>query len=306
MKENRHNYYTSNISPEKDYNYLFMEYQKAHAAYFSELFIEEDQTKENKRFCDHEDNIYHFVKQLNTWISDAECRLSDQMSEVHSRHTCTSRHSSSRSGSTRSARVREKAKLAALLVEAEQQAAQQELQRKKQALELEQQSLQLKIEIDKARARERAYAEGDKRSRVHSNTTPSSRSARTDPPQHVNPTLSSLNPSAADFHPVMNSNQCLPPTSTIDLQQQLLDAQRQQNEQILSAHQQLATAITLPQPEIQKFIGNVIDFNSFIMAFNARIVSRTITCSDRLYYLDQHLEGSDRRVFIHGSHNWIL
>jgi hypothetical protein len=49
--------------------------------------------------------------------------------------------------------------------------------------------------------------------------------------------------------------------------------------------------MALPQPEITNFHGDPIDFHVFIMAFEGRIVSRTVSCTDRLYYLDQHLSG---------------
>ena len=68
------------------------------------------------------------------------------------------------------------------------------------------------------------------------------------------------------------------------------------NEQILATYKQLATAITLPQPEVAKFDGDVTQFNSFIMSFEARILSRTSTDIDRLYYLDQHLRGEAKEL----------
>ena len=74
--------------------------------------------------------------------------------------------------------------------------------------------------------------------------------------------------------------------------------QRQQNEQVIATHQQLAAAMTLPQPEVHKFKGDPIKYKygTFIMAFNVPIESGTSNAADRLYYLEQHLEGEPREL----------
>ena len=48
--------------------------------------------------------------------------------------------------------------------------------------------------------------------------------------------------------------------------------------------------MTLPQPTITKFKGDPIEYNTFIMAFDASIRTKASTSSDLLYYLNQHLE----------------
>lgn len=60
---------------------------------------------------------------------------------------------------------------------------------------------------------------------------------------------------------------------------------------MISSQQQLATAVTLPQPEVPKFSGDPMKYKTFIMAFDARIQSREASDADRLYYVDQHLTG---------------
>lgn len=72
---------------------------------------------------------------------------------------------------------------------------------------------------------------------------------------------------------------------------EVMAMQRQQNEQMIATHQQLAAVMTLPQPEVHKFKGDPIKYGTFIMAFKARIESRASNAADRLYYLEQHLEG---------------
>ena len=63
---------------------------------------------------------------------------------------------------------------------------------------------------------------------------------------------------------------------------------------MISSQQQLATAVTLPQPEVLKFSGDLMEYKTFIMAFDARIQSRVANDADRLYYLDQHLTGEPK------------
>lgn len=64
--------------------------------------------------------------------------------------------------------------------------------------------------------------------------------------------------------------------------------QQSQIQSTVSSQQQLATAVSLPQPEVPKFTGNPMRYKTFIMAFNARIQSSVTSNADRLYYLDQH------------------
>ena len=63
---------------------------------------------------------------------------------------------------------------------------------------------------------------------------------------------------------------------------------------MVSSQQQLATAVTLPQPEVPRFSGNPMKHKTFIMAFDVRIQSRVASNADKLYYLDQHLIGEPK------------
>ena len=301
------------------YDDLFLQYQKAHGIFYDALESDDDRDKELKRYHVHETIIHEFRNQLTNWIPTVEQRLSDQLEKSSSTTSKSSRRS--KASSTRSAHAREKAKIAALLVEQEQQDAQLELQRKQQALEAEQQKLMLNIELGKARARERVYAEHELIEQEQSESishipvsnileTATSPYSRTEPnqsqfnaPPPVEPIVhimqsdkSRLNPLVSDFKPGRHSHRrnCTLPDIQSEHQTTLLEQQRRQNEQLLAAHQQLATAISLPQPEVPKFTGKAIDYNAFIMAFDTRIVSRTVNDADRLYYLDQHLDGDPK------------
>ena len=65
---------------------------------------------------------------------------------------------------------------------------------------------------------------------------------------------------------------------------------------MITLQQQLATAISLPQPEIPKFNGDPMEFKTLVMAFDARIHSKVVNSTDRLYYLDQHLVGQPKET----------
>lgn len=82
--------------------------------------------------------------------------------------------------------------------------------------------------------------------------------------------------------------------------------QRQQNEQMIATHQQLAAAMTLPQPKVPKFKGDQIEHKTFIMAFKTRIESKTVSVADQLYYIEQHVAGEPRELIsgcLHMNHS---
>ena len=54
--------------------------------------------------------------------------------------------------------------------------------------------------------------------------------------------------------------------------------------------------MTLPQLEMPSFKGDSIEYKTFIMAFTAHVESKTSSNADRLYYLDQHIEGEPRKL----------
>ena len=58
----------------------------------------------------------------------------------------------------------------------------------------------------------------------------------------------------------------------------------------------LAAVLTLPQPQMPKFSGDCTDYNSFSIAFDSRIASRISSNIDKLYYLNQYLEGEPKNL----------
>ena len=63
---------------------------------------------------------------------------------------------------------------------------------------------------------------------------------------------------------------------------------------MVSSQQQLATAVSFPQPEVPKFTGNPMKYKTFIMAIDASIQSRVTCNTDMLCYLDQYLLGEPK------------
>ena len=72
--------------------------------------------------------------------------------------------------------------------------------------------------------------------------------------------------------------------------------QHEQIQGMVASQNQLATAITLPEPEVRKFKGDPMEFKTFLMAFDARVQSRVTNSADRLYYLEQHLIGEPKEL----------
>jgi hypothetical protein len=110
--------------------------------------------------------------------------------------------------------------------------------------------------------------------------------------------ITALDPSVPAFTPIPH----IPPDNSRSqpvndfITQPVLPNNQQPIDFILATYQQLAAAVTLPQPEVPRFKGDTINYNTFMMSFDARIVSRTTNDVDRLYYLDQHLEGEPKEL----------
>ncbi|XP_064100885.1 uncharacterized protein LOC135211510 [Macrobrachium nipponense] len=81
-------------------------------------------------------------------------------------------------------------------------------------------------------------------------------------------------------------------------------------ESFYQSQQQLAAAMMLPHAEVTKFCGDLLEYASFMLAFNDRIVPHTTSDSNRLYFLDQHLEGKPKSLiagcmFMNASEGYI-
>ncbi len=77
--------------------------------------------------------------------------------------------------------------------------------------------------------------------------------------------------------------------------QEFLVKQQQHNEHVIETNRQLAVAMTLPQPEVPTFAGDLLEYQQFIMAFKAQIELKT-HLSNCLFYLNQYLQGEAKEL----------
>ena len=302
---------------------LLRRYEESYMLYYSALpRLQGD--KEAVEFAEKNEAFSDFKSSVMKWVYIMEQRLQNDKSCAS--ETCsklseksrTSSHASSKASSV-SARMKEKARLAGLLVE-------KSMMKEKQALQAKEQELLLDIEIAKSKAREKAYA-----SELDSNisVSHSDHAAMGDPTslqpeeEPINSKKPALDPNVTNLQslsqpvteePVgasrvhrtvkpMGKKIHLNPNAPVfhsqapmfqGMQQDFVEMQKRQNEQILAAHQTLASAVSLPQPEVPKFKGDPIQFHTFIRSFDARIAPLTSKAEDLIFYLEQHLEGEAR------------
>ena len=306
---------------------LMKRYDEAYMLYFLAL-TKPKSDKEAEEFAEKNETFSDFKASVMKWIYVIEQRLQNntgRVTEGSCRSSQKSRSSSHRSSeaSSKAARAKEKARLAELLVE-------KSMMKQKQALQTQEQELLLNIEIAKCKAREEAYA-----SELEGNlsvslpepaavdfipdlTSPTSPQLELEQnnengqsPDHnvrslpasghlekeISQVLSAvkakekkthLNPDAPAFHTNAQIYQAM--------QKDFVNMQQMQNEQILAAHQTLASAVSLPQPKVPKFKGDPIEFNTFLRSFDARIAPLASKADDLIYYLEQHLEGEAKEI----------
>ena len=262
----------------EEFNQLCLTYHDSFTDHYDVLSAENEKEHENKRHEEKELSIIGFQTQINGWIAQAERQMEDQFSmrseKTHSsRRSKGSRSSKGSVSSSKSALVREKAKLAELL-------AQQSLLKRKQQLREEQEMLDIEINIAKSQAREKVYEEELK----------SENSAKIDDRKNYS-TLQNL---GTEKPSLLAKSQVMSKTSGSNELLQVLT--QNHNDFMLTTQQKMATAILLPNVEVPKFKGDVLEFESFIRAFDARIVPNASSDSDCLYYLDQQLEGSAKEL----------
>ena len=276
------------------FNEYCVMYQSAHVSLCDVLHSENDTDIEIKRYEDRQTSIIDFRGQVADWIRKAERHLSD---DCESASRAGSARSSRSSQSTVSAIAIEKARIAELMIE-------KGMLRKQHNLRIQLDELTLEVEIAKAQARERIYL-ADNSSEViedkhvryplepviavmttsqmsdHSATVSDTNirangKAQCDPPGHCQtPTM--WDADAPSFVPLRN-------TFTDDSQGHLITTNS------------LLAALSLPQPEVHKFSGDLMMYTSFMAAFDSRIASRTNSSADSLYYLEQHLLGEPKEV----------
>jgi len=74
------------------------------------------------------------------------------------------------------------------------------------------------------------------------------------------------------------------------------DRQSQALERLLEQQQQGVSTLTLPQPSLQVFSGDPIDYCDFVRTFEHLVERKTLSPSSRLYYLVQYTSGSAQEL----------
>ena len=285
----------------ESYNDLVLHYHDCYGNFFEELSADE-QEKESQRHNTKSMTILGFQTHVNEWIKQTEQVLLDELDTKSDKShvSVKSKAFSDRSlRSNRSSQVRERARLAELLV-------QKSMLEKAQKLKAEQEQLELETEIERAKARQNVFAQDMYADNTDTPNVPLTKNVKT---EHLDPTAPEFKPQQHQVPPSEqkqsktqhNANHGghgkIPQQSAlhapVDQHQQSITMQ---NDVIMKSQQQIASALFLPQPQVEKFSGDPIDFISFRMAFDSRIIPHTTSDSNRLYYLHQHVEGSPKNL----------
>ena len=302
---------------------LCQQFADAHDFFLNELEESEDKQRESDYFTVKENDIFEYRKGVANWITSSEERLSDhldRLSEIDKRSQKSRASNLSRTSSL--ARAQERARVAELMAE-------KAMFLKKVQLEAAEREFELDLKIAKAQARERAFIEVEEEERrknleddkseflslperkrspvdrrpplLTSESTGGSPHVKTERETRQVPSPF-LNPSSDLYYraiPGEIKTEIKRETPSAqeteeELMKEVFKLQHAQIQSMVSSQQQLAIAVTLPQPEVPRFSGNPMQYKTFIMAFDARIQSRVTCNADRLYYLDQHLLGEPK------------
>ncbi|XP_068205264.1 uncharacterized protein [Palaemon carinicauda] len=257
-------------------------YKDCNSDYLSQLPVNEHQS-EIKRFEDNELSAIGFRLQVHKWIATTEANLQDSMdgSSLRSRSHKSRRSVKSTASSVKSSLIQEKAKLAGLLAQRALLEKQTEIAQQQAELKAKEDLLKLDGEIEAARAREKVFQE---------EVIPSKDKV--------------LNPETPAFVPSHNVHQ-----NKSNVTMPFLPM-APAPESFYQSQQQLAAAMMLPHAEVTKFCGDLLEYASFMLAFNDRIVPHTTSDSNRLYFLNQHLEGKPKSLiagcmFMNASEGYI-
>ena len=304
---------------------LLIEFKSAHEAYHERLVTETEREKSAQYFNSLMELANELETEINGWLTHPEARKpladrsahvspDDSASNVENRALYTRSAVASSVRSTASSKARALARKAALEARAANLTSLHELQVEELKLQQRKAQLELQAEIAEAEAERKVYeeveAEETRKSIVHPrNTHQNSQSVRhstqianTSTPRDGVPKVSHkpretpINSHSNDPH---NTESPDPPRFQSgsfheESFHRLLEFQDRQNhalQQLIQQQQEGVMALTLPQPNLQVFSGNPIDYLDFIRAFEHQVERKTPTPSARLYYLVQHTKG---------------
>jgi hypothetical protein len=190
------------------------------------------------------------------------------------------------------AQAREQAELAALLAEQRSHAALMQLQ-------AEEGRILLHMKIDSCRARAATYGHFEAADEVSNRVTP-----KVEP--LVPPKAEHNSPAAVHVCPKVESMPALVTPTPVTCPQFPDDAMRADGAQgqvtsdsTRELGEAIVTAMSLPQPQLRIFRGDVLDFQSFMDSFDFRVGRRPLSDPDKLHHLKEYLDG-EPRVLVEG------
>ncbi len=309
----------------KELQDVFHNFQERHDEYHSQLIDENEQRASSSYFTSVKEQFLDLQKEIDLWINQenleqpplgdtTEIRPQDSVSNVGShisRQSASTTASSNRSTassnrSTASSKAKAAAKKAALQAKAAALEKLHELQMEELKLKQKKSKIQLQTEIDIAEATQKVYEEAEAqvinplnkgpqsstthwhkeiRPFAHEPIYPRPQSPKEPPAQPSTPKEESLNPNAEEWKQESKHNSF----------QRLIENQYRQNQnlmQMMQQQQQGIMALTLPQPAMEVFSGNPVDYCNFIRAFESLVEQKTTNPSALLYYLIQYTSGS--------------
>eukprot|EP00794_Sanderia_malayensis_P013101 gene13101-14442_t len=266
--------------------------------------------------------ISDLQKEIDLWINQensewpplgdtTDIRPQDSASNIGSYTSQQSVSSTTSSNtSTTSAKARAAAKKAALQAKAASLERLHELQMEELKLQQRKSKIQLQTEINIAEATRKVYEDAEveainppnKRAKskyistnqLHEEMPPlapehepiysQTPSPREPPSGPSAPKVEPLNPNAEEWKQEFKQNSF----------QTLIENQDRQNQnfmQMMQQQQQGIMPLTLPQPAMEVFSGDPVDYCNFIRAFESLVEQRTTSPSAFLYYLIQYTSG---------------
>ena len=298
---------------------LLNEFKSAHEAYHQRLVTETERERSAQYFNSLMELANELETEINAWLAHpgAQRLLADRSAYVNSDDSASnveSRVFYTRSAvapsvrSTASSKARALAKKAALGAKAATLRQIHDIQLQELKLQQRKAELELQGEIAEVDAETRVYeqveAEFTNKQHEKPHSTPLAQNSFPiqDPPilssriKQYAPSPPIRSSALGSQDPYTSNEQGYNRSASIQDQsfRQLVEIQDRQNnalQQLIQQQQQGVMALTLPQPSLQVFSGNPIDYLDFIRAFEHQVERKTPTSSARLYYLVQHTTG---------------
>ena len=274
--------------------------------------------------------VSELEREISLWLRQPEpqslsadrsehVRSEDSISNVESRTSFRTRSAASSTRSSASAKARSAARKAVLEARASTLQSLHQLQIEELRLQQRKAEVELRSEIAEAEAERKVYEEAEasearesyhRQGETHQVNQSAQQSqqvktASTPLEGHFTdsfePDKTPLNPSAPEWHSATPAHRQGLPVSYQsgsfhhdESFQRLMENQDRQShafQQLVQQQQQGVMSLTLPQPDMQVFSGDPVDYCDFIRAFEHLVKRKTPSSSSRLYYLVQYTSG---------------